>query len=77
MTSKHIKITTEFFGTMQGWEQFCFVFLVFYVLHVRSTVTSTTSTNSSVHVLPGKIHCFQSRFAGVLREKTAQDFGLV
>ena len=42
---------------------------------LRSTVTSTT--NSSVHVLPGKIHCFQSRFAGVLREKTAQDFGLV
>ena len=35
-----------------------------------------TNINSSDN-LPGNIHCFQSRFAGDLRGKTAKDFGLV
>ena len=59
---------------------FCIVFYVFYVL--RSTFyglpsTVTSPTNSSIRVLPGNIHCFQSRFSDDLRGNTAKDFGLV
>ena len=46
-------------------------------VHVCTRYTVTSTTNSSVHVFPGNIHCFQSRFSGDLRGNTAKDFGLV